>query len=75
MEWPAAFERAAITNRWTNEARKKVIARGHLKGAAADWLDSITGAMGDNWNTGINNGQNFVDLFEAQFISETRKNQ
>src|SRR3990170_6342330 len=31
--------------------------------------------MGDNWNTGTNGEQNFVDLFEARFISETKKNQ
>ena len=75
VEWLAAFERAAITNRWTNEARKKVIAREYLKGAAADWLDSVTGPIGDNWNTGINGEQNIVDLFKTWFISETRKNQ
>ena len=48
VEWLTAFKRAAITNRWTDEARKKALARGHLRGAAADWFDSVTTAMGDH---------------------------
>ena len=48
VEWLAAFKRAAITNRWINEARKKAITGGHLKGVAADWLDSVTSIMGDS---------------------------
>jgi hypothetical protein len=75
VEWLTAFERAAITNRWNDEARKKALAEGHLRGAAADWFDSVTTAMEDHWNTGTNGDQNFVDLFKARFISKTKKNQ
>ena len=53
--------------------RKKALAGGHLRGAAADWFDGVTTAMGDHWNTGTNGGQNFVDLFKTRFISETKK--
>ena len=74
-EWLTAFERASITNRWTTEARKKAIAGGHMKGAAADWFEGISVTIGDHWNTTTNNGDNFVDHFRARFINESKKNQ
>jgi Retrotransposon gag protein len=75
VEWLTTFERAATTNRWTDAARKKAIAGGHLKGAAADWFEEVTATMGNNWNTGQNGGNNFVDLFNKRFVNETKKNQ
>jgi hypothetical protein len=74
-EWLTAFERASITNRWTTGERKKAIAGGHMKGTAADWFDGISATIGNHWATTTNDGNNFVDLFEARFINETKKNQ
>jgi hypothetical protein len=48
VEWLATFEKAATINRWINAARKKAIAGGYLKGAAADWFEENTVIMGDN---------------------------
>src|SRR5215216_5019047 len=46
-----------------------------MKGTAADWFKSVSATIADNWNTGTNAGNNFVDLFKARFINETKKNQ
>jgi hypothetical protein len=75
VEWLATFEKAATINRWIDAARKKAIAGRYLKGAAADWFEENTVTMGDNWATTTNGRNNFVDMFNAQFINETRKNQ
>src|ERR1043166_2322313 len=36
-EWLEAFEQTAEANRWQGDERRLAIAKGHLKGAAADW--------------------------------------
>ena len=46
-----------------------------MKGVAADWFDANSTAMGNNWNTGANAGNNFTDLFKRRFANETRVNQ
>src|SRR5215216_771280 len=46
-----------------------------MKGTAADWFESVSATIADNWNTGTNTGNNFVDLFKTRFINETKKNQ
>ena len=60
-EWLTVFEWVAITNRWTQEARKKAITGGHIKGAAADWFEGFSVLIGNYWNTRTNVGNNFVD--------------
>src|SRR5687767_13627478 len=75
VEWLAAFEKAATINRWIDAARKKAIAEGYLKGAAADWFEENTVTMEDNWATTTNGRNNFVDMFNTRFINETQKNQ
>src|SRR5262249_20662823 len=52
VKWLKTFNRAAVTNRWATEARKKVVAGAYMKGAAADWFDNNTAAMGDHFNAG-----------------------
>jgi hypothetical protein len=46
-----------------------------MKGATAEWFDSIRVAIGEHWNTGANNQDNFTDHFNARFVTETKKNQ
>jgi len=36
VEWLATFKKVTTINRWIDAARKKTIAGGYLKGAAAD---------------------------------------
>ena len=74
VEWLAIFDKAAATNNWTTERRKKEIAAAYLRDAAADWFDANSNAMGNNWNTGGNGGNNFTDLFLGHFANDTRKN-
>jgi hypothetical protein len=75
VKWLNAFERATITNRWNTKPRKCQVAGGYMKGAVADWFDGIRALINNNWNTGTNAGNNFYDLFNQQFVNETRKNQ
>ena len=75
VEWLDTFNRAAIANHWTTEARKKQVAGGYMKDAAASWFTTNATAMGDNFNTGTGtNNQNFTDLFNQQFASDSKKN-
>jgi hypothetical protein len=74
IEWLETFDRASITNRWTTQDRKVQVASGHLKDAAAAWFATNSAAMGNNWNTTTNGGNNFTDLFKAHFASDARKN-
>ena len=74
VEWLKAFNRAAITNRWNTEVRKKAITGAYMKGAAADWFEGVSTDIADHFNTGTNNGNNFTDKFNDCFVNETKKN-
>ena len=74
IEWLETFERASITNRWTTQDRKIQVASRHLKDTAAAWFATISGTIGNYWNTAANGGNNFTDLFKIQFTSDARKN-
>jgi hypothetical protein len=74
IEWLDSFNRAAIANNSNTEVRKKQIVGGYLKDAAAIWFASISGTIGDHWNTGTNTNNNFEDLFDRQFASDAKKN-
>src|ERR1051325_7266452 len=60
VEWLKAFEQAATSNQWTNEARKVNLAGVHLKGAAADWFEGTKAAMNGNFTQNQNQHNNFV---------------
>ena len=74
VEWLEIFNRTATANHWTTETRKKQVAGGYMKGAAASWFATNSAAMGNNFNTGTNANQNFTDLFNQQFVSDAKKN-
>ena len=46
-----------------------------MKGVVADWFDSQSATIANNWNSGTNGGNNFIDLFKGRFANKTRINQ
>jgi len=76
-EWIEQFNHAADANNWTTDARLITIAKGYLKGAAADWardatVQGVTNLINrwDNNNAAIS----FVPRFIAQFAPAIRQN-
>ena len=74
VSWLAAFNRATDTNKWADDRRVK-IAAGFLRGEAAEWFDGKRNDIGDHWTANTNGGNNFTDLYNAQYVTEQRKNE
>jgi hypothetical protein len=78
-EWTDQFLRAAEANRWEGDARLIAIAKGYLKGAAADWVKTATavGAVNQivHWNNPQNhNATSFIPRFIEKFAPESKQN-
>jgi hypothetical protein len=77
-EWIDHFQQAADANHWQGNDRLIAIAKGYLKGAAADWANTAT-AVGvqqriTHWNDNNNIPISFVPRFIEKFAPETKQN-
>src|SRR4051794_30064341 len=77
-EWVDQFKHAAAANQWQGEARLLNIAKGYLKGAAADWVREAT-TVGVNrqivyWDNVNQQPTSLAPRLLEKFAPETRQN-